>query len=127
MDYVLGLATNERLKAEIVGEHGGGVSGHGAAGAGVQRVFLSDARQLVAGAARGGQGRAFGERLESPRFVVTSLGAERWEARRLYEDLYRARPQPLNRTFRKRPAWSHATSRERDRRSFCVSISMNAT
>jgi len=37
------------------------------------------------------------EKGANPRFVVTSLGREVWEARRLYEELYCARGEMENR------------------------------
>ena len=65
VDYVLGLAKNERLKAEIAPELAasrGRLRRHGAGGAGLQGVHLSDAGELVAGAAGDRQGGALGER-----------------------------------------------------------------
>ena len=68
VDYLLGLAKNERLKAEIEKRDGGGkspVPRDGTRGPVVQRVRLSDAGELESCAAGGGQGRAPGEGRES--------------------------------------------------------------
>jgi len=86
---VLGLAKNDRLKAEIVGEQEQAA-----------RVFKefryqtreswTRARRVVAKAEHLAKGA-------NPRLVVTSLGAAAWEARRLYEQLYCARGEMENR------------------------------
>lgn len=99
VDYVLGLAKNDRLKAEIVAEQEQAAEHYRQTGL-AARVFKefryqtreswSQARRVIAKA----------EHLEkgaNPRFVVTSLGPERWEARRLYEELYCARGEMENR------------------------------
>ena len=44
----------------------------------------------------------------NPRFVVTSLSAERWDARALYEDLYCARGEVENR-IKEQPLCLHPT------------------
>ena len=99
VDYVLGLAKNERLlasslsarvQAQIDYLHSGKPS----------RVFCqfdyqtrdswSRARRVVAKAEHLAKGA-------NPRFVVTSLSAERADARTLYEDLYCARGDMENR------------------------------
>ena len=64
VDYVFGLARNERLEAEIAELLAQAQSQHQqtpASGAGVRRVRLSDAQQLVARPSRGGQGRVSGQ------------------------------------------------------------------
>ncbi len=66
VDYLLGLAKNERLKAEIEKEMGDGrgestVPGDRTPGPVVQRVALSDAEELEPSATGGGQGRTSGE------------------------------------------------------------------
>ena len=99
VDYVLGLAKNERLKAEIIEEQEQAAAAFQPTGQ-PARVFKefryqtreswSQARRVIAKA----------EHLEkgaNPRFVVTSLGPERWEARELYEGLYCARGEMENR------------------------------
>jgi|SRR5215469_12719884 len=99
VDYVFGLARNERLEAEIraamaeaKGEHERTLQ--------AARIFCqfsyrtrtswSQARRVVAKAEYLAKG-------ENPRFVVTSLGAELWPARELYERLYCARGEMENR------------------------------
>lgn len=67
------------------------------------RESWSRARRVVAKA----------EHLEkdaNPRFVVTSLGPERWEARELYEDLYCARGEMENRIKEQLMLFAHRTS-----------------
>src|SRR5207247_3806269 len=99
VDYVLGLAKDERLKAEIVSEQEQAAAAYGQTGkpARVFKEFVyptreswSRARRVIAKAEHLEQG-------SNPRFVVTSLTAEAWEARRLYEQLYCARGEMENR------------------------------
>ncbi len=97
--YVLGLAKNERLKAEIMAEQQQAAEAFQASGQ-AARVFKeffyqtreswSRARRVVAKAEHLAKGA-------HPRFVVTSLGREQWEARELYEDLYCQRGEMENR------------------------------
>ncbi len=84
-DDVLALAKNDRLKAAIAGEMeqaAGEFAQTGKAARGFQeftdqtRDSWSRARRVVAKAEHLEQGA-------NPRFVVTSLSAEAWEARRL--------------------------------------------
>jgi hypothetical protein len=99
IDYLLGLAKNERLKAQIKTELQQAKqqyqeTGHAA------RIFKefsyqtrkswSQQRRVVAKAEHLEKG-------ENPRFVVTSLRAEEWQASRLYEELYCARGDMENR------------------------------
>jgi hypothetical protein len=99
VQYVLGLAKNERLKAEIAGELEQAAEQYARTGQ-AARVFKEFTYQTRAswGRARRVVGKA--EHLEkgsNPRFVVTSLTSEAWEARRLYEELYCARGEMENR------------------------------
>jgi len=99
VDYVLGLAKNERLKAEIVHQQEEAAAEYQQTGKAARRFqefsyrtreSWSRARRVVAKA----------EHLEkgaNPRFVVTSMGQEVWEARALYEELYCARGEMENR------------------------------
>jgi len=99
IDYVLGLAKNERLKAEIVKEQEQAAAEYEQTGKTARRFkefsyrtrdSWSRARRVVAKA----------EHLEkgaNPRFVVTSFGREVWEARALYEALYCGRGEMENR------------------------------
>jgi Transposase DDE domain group 1 len=99
VDYVLGLAKNERLKAEIAPELEQAAAEFGATGK-PARVFKEFVYQTRESWRRARRVIAKAEHLEkgsNPRFVVTSLVAEAWEARRLYEDLYCARGEMENR------------------------------
>ena len=99
VDYVLGLAKNDRLKAEIAGEQEQAAAEFRATGQ-AARVFKEFFYQTRESWARARRVVAKAEHLEkgsNPRFVVTSLGPERWEARRLYEELYCARGEMENR------------------------------
>jgi hypothetical protein len=99
VEYVFGFARNERLRRKIASplreakreyQHTGKAA----------RVFLeffyctrsswSRRRRVVAKAEHLAKG-------ENPRFVVTSLSAERWPAQELYERLYCARGEMENR------------------------------
>jgi Transposase DDE domain group 1 len=99
VDYVLGLAKNERLKAEIVAEQQQAAEEFRATGK-PARVFKEFRYQTRQSWSRARRVVAKAEHLEkgaNPRFVVTSLGAEARDARRLYEDLYCGRGEMENR------------------------------
>jgi hypothetical protein len=99
VDYVLGLAKNERLKAEIAAELEQAAAEFEATGK-PARVFKELVYQTRESWSRARRVIAKAEHLEkgsNPRFVVTSLSAEKWEARRLYEELYCARGEMENR------------------------------
>jgi hypothetical protein len=99
VDYVLSLAKNNRLKriigkqmheAEVAFAHSGQAS----------RVFTEFAYKTQRSWSRQRRVVAKAEHLDkgaNPRFVVTSLSAERMEARRLYEELYCGRGEMENR------------------------------
>jgi hypothetical protein len=99
VDYVFGLARNQRL-ANIIGKqmHQAHLL-HQQTGK-AARVFTefsyrthkswSRARRVIAKA-------EFLDKGENPRFVVTSLSAEQWNAQQLYEELYCARGEMENR------------------------------
>jgi len=99
VDYVLGLAKNNRLKAAIRSETAEAEQRYEATQQ-AARVFKdfryrtlkswSCERRVIAKAEHLAKG-------ENPRFVVTSLSAEKWPARALYEDLYCARGDMENR------------------------------
>ncbi len=99
VDYVFGLARNERLEARIAGEMMRAEM-MGAATGGAARLFAdflwttldswSRRRRVVAKAEWTTTGA-------NPRFVVTSLKAREFGARTLYEDLYCARGEMENR------------------------------
>jgi hypothetical protein len=99
VDYVLGLAKNERLKAEIASEQEQAAAAYAQTGK-AARVFKEFVYQTRESWSRARRVIAKAEHLEkgsNPRFVVTSLAAEAWEARRLYEQLYCARGEMENR------------------------------
>ena len=99
VDYVLGLARNERLRKKIARQLRQAKQQHQQTGK-PARVFTefryrtrkswSRSRRVVAKAEHLEKG-------ENPRFLVTSLAAERWEAGALYEQLYCARGEMENR------------------------------
>lgn len=99
VDYVLGLARNERLHAMIEPELAEAAAEQATTGRAARRFAelryrtresWSRERRVVAKA----------EQLEgktNPRFVVTSLTIDEWPAQRLYEELYCARGEMENR------------------------------
>jgi hypothetical protein len=112
VEYLLGLAKNERLKAEIAGEREEAKVQHQQSGR-AARVFKefvyqtreswNRARRVVAKAEHLDKG-------ENPRFVVTSLGGEAWPAQALYEELYCARGDMENRIKEQLMLFSDRTS-----------------
>jgi DDE family transposase len=99
VDYVLGLAKNERLRAEIGPELERAAAEYARTGE-AARVFKEFIYQTRDSWTRARRVVAKAEHLEkgaNPRFVVTSLGAEGWPAQRLYEELYCARGDMENR------------------------------
>ncbi len=99
VDYVLGLAKNERLKAEIAPELEQAAAEYAASGQ-AARVFKEFTYQTRESWSRARRVIAKAEHLEkgsNPRFVVTSVTPQGWEARRLYEELYCARGEVENR------------------------------
>jgi hypothetical protein len=99
VDYVLALAKNDRLKAAIARELEQ-AAGEFAPTGKAARVFQEFAYQTRDSWSRERRVVAKAEHLEkgaNPRFVVTSLPAETWEARPLYEQLYCARGEMENR------------------------------
>jgi Transposase DDE domain group 1 len=99
VDYVLGLAKNERLKAEIAGELEQARQQYAETGkaARVFKQFLYQTRESWSRARRVVAKAEHLEKGPNPRFVVTSLAAEAWAARPLYEELYCARGEMENR------------------------------
>jgi len=99
IDYVLGLAKNNRLKAVIRADMAQ-AKRHYEATQQAARVFKdfryrtltswSCERRVIAKAEHLAKG-------ENPRFVVTSLTTKTWDARALYEDMYCARGDMENR------------------------------
>jgi len=112
VEYLLGLAKNERLKAEIAQEMGeakhstnrpdappgcskSSSTRHGRVGSCARRV-VAKAEHLEKG--------------ENPRFVVTSLSEEAWPAQALYEEHYCARGDMENRIKEQLMLFSDRTS-----------------
>lgn len=99
VDFVIGLAKNERLKKAIEKELEEVASEYEQTGK-AARVFKDFEYQTRESWSRARRVVGKAEHLEkgsNPRFVVTSLPAEVWEARRLYEELYCARGEMENR------------------------------
>jgi len=99
VDYVLGLAKNERLKTAIAPELEQAAAEYAATGKPARRFreFLYQTRESWWRARRVVAKAEHLEKGSNPRFVVTSLSAEEWEARALYEQLYCARGEMENR------------------------------
>lgn len=100
VDYVLGLARNCRLETLLEPAMGQARAQQAASGS-PARVFAEFQYETVSGTwsrARRviGKAEVLGDK-ENPRFVVTSLDGEKWEARKLYEELYCARGEMENR------------------------------
>jgi hypothetical protein len=99
VDYVLGLARNSRLQRKIAAAMREAKQEHQRTGT-AARVFAdfsyrtrkswSRSRRVIAKA-------EYLEKGENPRFLVTSLPAESWEAAALYEKTYCARGEMENR------------------------------
>jgi hypothetical protein len=99
VDYVLGLAKNPRRKVQIAPELEQ-VAGEYARTGQAARVFKEFLYQTRESWSRARRVIGKAEHLEkgsNPRFVVTSLSPEVWEARALYEELYCARGEMENR------------------------------
>ena len=99
VDYVLGLAKNDRLRAEIAAELAQAAEKYQQTGR-AARVFKEFIYQTRESWSRRRRVVAKAEHLEkgaNPRFVVTSLGSAEWAAQALYEELYCARGEMENR------------------------------
>jgi Transposase DDE domain group 1 len=112
VDYVLGLAKNERLTAEIALELEQAREQFQQTGQ-AARVFKEFEYQTRQSWSRARRVVAKAEHLEkgsNPRFVVTSLGAQEWAAQVLYEQLYCARGEMENRIKEQLMLFSDRTS-----------------
>jgi len=112
VDYVLGLAKNVRLQAEITAELQQAAAEYQCTGQ-AARVFKEFGYQTRESWARARRVIAKAEHLEkgaNPRFVVTSLPSQEWAARALYEDLYCARGEMENRIKEQLMLFSDRTS-----------------
>ena len=99
VDYVLGLARNRRLEAMLVEALAEAKQRHEETGQ-AARVFRELRYQTRETWTRERRVVGKAEQLDkgaNPRFVVTSLTSEVWEARALYEDLYCQRGEMENR------------------------------
>jgi hypothetical protein len=99
VDYVLGLAKNERLKAEIKKELRKAKRQYHESGRAARffREFYYQTRKSWSRRRRVVAKAEHLEKGENPRFVVTSLTAEEWAAPALYEELYCAHGDMENR------------------------------
>lgn len=106
IDYVLGLAQNSRLRDEISDEMAAAKAEHERTGeeARVFKDFRYRTRDSWCCERRVVGKAEYITDKENPRFVVTSLSAEAWPAKALYEDLYCARGDMENRIKEPRSA-----------------------
>ena len=98
-DYVFGLAKNSRLTASIADESAQARAQWEESGE-AARVFKDMRYRTLKSWSRERRVVAKAEHLDggaNPRFVVTSMGAARWGAKSLYEELYCARGEMENR------------------------------
>jgi hypothetical protein len=112
VDYLLGLAKNERLKAEIEKEMQAAKAQYQETGRAARRFqeFIYQTRESWSGARRVVAKAEHLEKGENPRFVVTSLRTEAWPAQSLYEELYCARGDMENRIKEQLMLFSDRTS-----------------
>ncbi|HXN25383.1 MAG TPA: transposase [Candidatus Dormibacteraeota bacterium] len=112
VDYLLGLAKNERLKAEIENERKEAQAQYQETGR-AARLFKEFAYQMRKSWSRARRVVAKAEHLEkeeNPRFVVTSLRGEAWPAQELYEEHYCGRGDMENRIKEQLMLFSDRTS-----------------
>jgi len=112
VEYLLGLAKNERLKAEIVQEMGEAKAQFQQTGGAARRFkeFVYQTRESWSRARRVVAKAEHLEKGENPRFVVTSLSGEPWPAQALYEQHYCARGDMENRIKEQLMLFSDRTS-----------------
>lgn len=99
VDYVFGLARNDRLRRKIAAPMRQAKQEHRQTGK-PARVFSEFFYRTRKSWTRARRVVAKAEQIsgkENPRYVVTSLGAEAWSAQKLYEGLYCARGEMENR------------------------------
>jgi len=99
VEYVLGIAKNERLKAELESELEEARLLHERTGHSA-RVFKDFTYRTLNSWSRSRRVIGKAEHLDrgsNPRFVVTSFTKEQWKAKALYEDMYCARGEMENR------------------------------
>jgi hypothetical protein len=112
VDYLLGLAKNERLKAEIEQERKEAQVQYQESGHAARRFkeFVYQTRESWSRARRVVAKAEHLEKGENPRFVVTSLRREEWPAQALYEEHYCARGDMENRIKEQLMLFSDRTS-----------------
>ena len=112
VDYLLGLAKNERLKAEITQEMGEAKTQYLQTGRAARLFpeFLYQTRESWSPARRVVAKVEHLEKGENPRFVVTSLRGEPWPAQALYEEHHCARGDMENRIKEQLMLFSDRTS-----------------
>jgi hypothetical protein len=110
--YLLGLAKNERLKAEIAKEMVEAKAQYLETGRAARRFqeFVYQTRESWSRARRVVAKAEHLEKGENPRFVVTSLSREAWPAQALYEEHYCARGDMENRIKEQLMLFSDRTS-----------------
>jgi hypothetical protein len=100
VDYVFGLARNERLRRRIAPEMAQAAAEHARTGK-PARIFTEFPHDTTTGSwSRARRVVAKAEQLEgkeNPRYVVTSLAAQQWPAQPLYEQRYCGRGDMENR------------------------------
>ncbi len=112
VEYVLGLAKNERLKTEIAKEMAEAKAQYQQTGR-ATRLFKEFFYQTLKSWSRARRVVAKAEHLEkgeNPRFVVTSLSGEAWPAQALYEEHYCGRGDMENRIKEQLMLFSDRTS-----------------
>lgn len=112
VDYLLGLAKNERLKAEIAREMQEAKVQYERSGRAARlfKEFVYQTRESWSRARRVVAKAEHLEKGENPRFVVTSLPGEQWPAQPLYEEHYCARGDMENRIKEQLMLFSDRTS-----------------
>jgi len=112
VDYLLGLAKNDRLQAAIQAPMKQAEARHRESGqaARVFHEFLYQTRESWSRARRVVAKAEYLEKGANPRFIVTSLGQELWPAQPLYEEHYCARGDMENRIKEQLMLFSDRTS-----------------
>ena len=112
VEYLLGLAKNERLKVEIAQGMGEAKAQYQQTGRAARlfKEFVYQTRESWSRARRVVAKAEHLEKGENPRFVVTSLSGEAWPAQALYEEHYCARGDMENRIKEQLMLFSDRTS-----------------
>ena len=112
VDYLLGLAKNERLQAEIQDamQQAEALYRQSGQAARVFHEFVYQTRESWSRVRRVVAKAEYLEKGANPRFIVTSLGPELWPAQPLYEEHYCARGDMENRIKEQLMLFSDRTS-----------------